>query len=155
MLNELLLFLRYFPENMTFEIGDFALSGIRYRHSNNFPWKGRKSHDQYMAALGEKETIEAYREFLRWNRAWTLEKIHIRFSWALVFLVISYVLFIPIIFILALQVLLPAAVFLVISFGSYITHLLLCKKAAELHFEMIFVRMLIESVMESITDSPD
>jgi hypothetical protein len=152
MLNELIFFLRYFPENMTFVIGDYEFSGIRHRHSNNFPWIGRKAHQQYMDALGEQETIEAYREFLHWNREWTLEKIHIRFSWALVFLVISYALVIPTLIILALQALLPATVFLLVSIGSYIIHLLLRRRAAKLHFQMNFVRMLIESVMDNNSD---
>ena len=148
MLNELIFFLRYFPENLNFVIGDFELSGLRHRHSSKFPWTGRKSRQQYMDALGERETNEAFREFLYWNREWTLEKIHIRFTWALVFQVISYVLLIPVLVILALQVLLPAVVFLMISIGSYIMHLLLRRKVAKLHFQMNFVRMLLESVME-------
>ena len=148
MLNELIFFLRYFPENMTFVIGDFELTGLRHRHSSKFPWTGRKSRQQYMDALGAQETYDAYREFLYWNREWTLEKIHIRFTWALVLQIIACVLFIPVIVILALQTLLPATVFLAISIGSYSMHLLLLRKVAKLHFQMNFVRMLIESVMD-------
>ncbi|MCF8225990.1 MAG: hypothetical protein K9J30_08935 [Bacteroidales bacterium] len=148
MLNELIFFLRYFPENIIFVIGDFEFNGLRHRHSRKFQWTGRKSRQQYMDALGERETNEAYREFLYWNREWTLESIHIRFSWALVFQVIACMLLIPVIIILAMQALLPAAVFLMISIGSYSMYLLLRRKVAKLHFQMNFVRMLIESVME-------
>lgn len=148
MLNELIFFLQNFPENMIFRIGEFEFSGTRYRHSDRFPWKGRRDHTRYMDELGSKETVEADREFLHWNREWTLEQIHIRFSWALLFRVMSFALLLPVLVILALPAVLPSAVFMGISLTCYITYLLLWRKAGKLHSQMIFMKMLIEVVIE-------
>jgi hypothetical protein len=96
MLEEIVLFLMHFPHNMCFRIGDHEFAGTRYRHIGHFPWKGPKSHYRYMDDLAKQETFMADLEFLHWNREWTLEQIHMRFSWALVFSVISCALQVPV-----------------------------------------------------------
>lgn len=148
MLEQILQFLRYFPHNMEFHIGERVFSGVRFRHGTHFPWHSRRSRNEWFEKVSTLETLEDDRAFKHWLSEWMLEQIHIRFSIALVFSVISHVLLLPLTTGLAAGSLLPAAIAALLSLSAYITHLLLRRAAVKLNTSLRFTIMLIDALID-------
>ena len=73
MIDRIISFIMYFPDNLHFHFGDYEFFGLCLRRELEFPWVNRKGRNLFLNELLEHENEEDYCRFIYWYEKWQLE----------------------------------------------------------------------------------
>jgi len=90
MIDRIISFITYFPENLRFYIEEYEFFGLCLKPGDSFPWGNKKERNVYLDELVESEKGEELDRFLYWYEAWYLFRFHRKFSLGFIIHLLCY-----------------------------------------------------------------
>lgn len=149
MIDRIISFITYFPENLCFHIGEYEFYGLCLKPGDHFPWASRKERSLFLDELAGSERVEDLDKFIHWNKKWYLNRFHRRFTWSYIFQVLSYCtifLCFPAFF---AQSKAGLIVFAALALCFMLAKFLSYKSISRLHFNLNMTRMAVDMLKQN------
>jgi hypothetical protein len=152
MIDKLISFVTYFPENLCFHIGEYEFYGLCLKRGYEFPWDNRKERNHYLNELVENENVEDYQRFVYWYEQWYLERFHRKFSYRFILHMLCYCFLF-----FCLPAFITSSITWMIMFASCVLILLLAiffiqKNMSRLYYRLSLTRMAVDMLIKNLKE---